>query len=71
MYVASRFSTSSEVVNLGKFSCGHTFPPVEQSMTLLFKLLLNVKAYFLNVFQQHMRIGTKYCFKIKSLKALF
>lgn len=35
----------------------------------LFKLLLNVKAYFPNVFQQHIRIGTNYCFQNKKSKS--
>lgn len=70
MYVANHFSTSSEVVSCWKVVMRTHFSPAEQSMTLLFKLL-NVEAYFLNVFQQHVRIGTKYCFKVQSLKALF
>lgn len=63
------FSTSSEIVSLRKFSCECTFFPIEQSTPLLFKLLLNVKASFPDVFQQHARIGTSYCFKNKKSKS--
>lgn len=56
---------------IGKLSCGHIFLCFKQSMTLLFKLRKYVLTFSSNVFQQHTRVGTKYCFKIKNLKAVF